>query len=161
MTGLVTFLILAMGFASIQGTPRKYKTRAEIAGPILEQAALAEEALLGVWPGTYDKSTRLVGAVAMKESGLMLDAVGAGGEIGIMQINPNGLAQRECLDLDWRGSPVDNVRCGVRILDRARSRCPGAPPEVWLGLYKGWKKCGSSKYAHRVLVILEKGNRSP
>ncbi len=77
---------------------------------------------------------------------------GAAGEVGWHQIKPDGRALALCTDLDvFR--PVDNVRCGIRLLDEARRRCGGAP-ENWLSGYRGG--CGPSDYSRRILALVAK-----
>ena len=90
----------------------------------------------------------LVAAVAWHESRWRMDARGAAGEVGVMQIHPRGAGAFRCV-----GLPADldgNVRCGVAILAWVRRRCGGGP-ERWLGAYAG-HACGPSVYARRVLA---------
>jgi hypothetical protein len=75
---------------------------------------------------------------------------GAHGEIGVLQVKPDGQALFLC-----RGLVIsrleDNVRCGLRILAYARKVCGGSPSR-WLSAYSG-RRCGGSSYSDRVLAI--------
>lgn len=100
-----------------------------------------------------DVDPLLVAAVIVRESTINPWAKGARGEIGLMQIHPAGMALHLCRDLLGKlWNPAFNIRCGIRILRRARERCPG-PPLDWLGAYNG-RRCGPSPYAEKVLGLL-------
>ena len=134
-----------MGWRPEAKVPKTYQARAEAAATFLLAEASEGELLIA-------------GAVQMKEAGFQQRARGAAGEVGLMQIHPRGMAKILCRDLNVRLSR-ENVRCGVRILRWARDKC-GGPPERWLGLYNGRRRCGRSEYAARVLRIAERGRRA-
>lgn len=104
----------------------------------------------------------VVAAVVAVESAWNPKARGARGEIGLMQLLPGGAASESCRDL-WPQiwSPRHNVRCGVRLLARARAACPDAPPVAWLGKYnRPVNKCRETRYSKRVLKAARRDNES-
>ena len=141
---LIAALILMLGLQSAH-VPRRYAQRAEDLAPLIRAALVVEMS---------DLDPLLVGAMITKESGQRPEVFGKAGEVGYSQVKPDGMAKLLCRDLDIH-KPADNIRCGVRILTFARKRC-GGEPSRWLGVYKGWRTCGSTGYSRRVLGIMER-----
>lgn len=120
-------------------------------------AAFAFHAERAIAAERSDLPPELVAAVAGKESswrwmrdGKVIE--GTSGDSGYMQVVPRAAAQ-VCPDLDVRRRPVDNIRCGLRLLALARKRCGGEPAN-WLGAYNRGSGCGPSEYARKVLAIM-------
>ena len=105
--------------------------------------------------------TLLVAAVAANESGFHANAIGRGGERGIMQLHPR-YAARFCgasLAAKVATDVAANVRCGCMILAYWRDRL-GPDPARFLPAYT----CGNSRrcrrgrgvrYAARILARME------
>ena len=123
------------------------------AAPIIQRAVRAERSA---------QPLELVGAVMVKESSVRWTSdgrkngpllVGAAGEVGYMQTKPDGRAGEICADLDiYR--PLENVQCGVRLLDLAERECGGEPLDWLIHYNHPAAACGPSEYARRVLAIL-------
>lgn len=94
---------------------------------------------------------RLVASIAFSESSFNERAEGARGEIGLMQVLPTGEASFLCKGLRIQRTR-DNVRCALRILHRARTKC-GPDPALYVSRYNG-RACVSSRYSRRVLARL-------
>jgi hypothetical protein len=99
----------------------------------------------------------IVAAVIAHESKFKQKAKGRKGEVGLMQIKPDGVAAFTCRDLLaglWQ--IAFNIRCGIRVMLRARRVCgKDAPALEWLGIYNGVRKCVPSRYARSVLGLLQ------
>ena len=66
----------------------------------------------------------LGGAVAAHESAYRQDAVGKRGELGVMQVKPDGRATRWCkAELKSLHLLRSNVRCGLKLLRHAMRVC--------------------------------------
>lgn len=146
--------IVAAILAMIGSRATVYRERAAAFAFHAERAIAAEES---------KRDPALLSAVAGRESawrwtrgGKIL--TGKAGEIGFMQIHPKGRALAACTDLDIY-KPVENIRCGLRLLALAEHDCGGAPAN-WLGGYQGQKHCGPSDYSARVLAWYEKAKRT-
>ncbi len=75
--------------------------------------------------------------------------VGARGELGIMQVLPEGNANYLRLDAATLASPEINIHMGARHLQRMYRIC-----HTWLGAlasYNGARKCRVNDYARKVL----------
>jgi soluble lytic murein transglycosylase-like protein len=141
---LLAFEILRMMAAP--STPA-LRARAAVAAVVIQHAAETE----GV-------DARRLAAVAMKESSFRPWVVGKRGEVGMMQILPGRRSRRACAGLDL-SRPLDNARCGARLLREAAARC-GDSPLAYLPAYNG-PRCGDPDglpvYAVRVLTIEARG----
>lgn len=110
----------------------------------------------------YEESKRtpidslVVTAVMRVESRFNPAALGSRGEVGLLQVLPS-TAEELCPK--ERGNLRDirnNVRCGLKVLARARRICGGGCAATWLGLYSGVKRCGPSKYGEAVVGMISK-----
>lgn len=102
------------------------------------------------------QSVELAIGVMGYESRYDPDALGALGEIGLMQVK-HSAARDYCRDLIsnlW--DPATNIRCGLRLLTRARRICGSKANQFidWLGVYNGSRKCGPTRYARCVVDFL-------
>jgi hypothetical protein len=142
---LLAFEILRMMGAS---TPA-LRARAAVAAVVIQRAAEVEG-----FPA------RRMAAVAMKESSFRADVRGRAGEVGMFQIKPGRRSRRVCSGLDL-ARPLDNARCGARMLRESVARC-GADPFLYLPAFNG-PRCGKagdpSSYADRVLRFERRGRR--
>lgn len=135
-------LVLAMlEMFGLHPTPA-IRARVQAVAPII----LAEAAAQRVDPW-------VVAAVAFRESGFDPTVTGARGELGVMQILPNGAALSVCPELLGRlRDPAANIRCGVRILAHSLRVC-GHYLAFGLSRYNGLA-CRRSRYASKVLAVL-------
>lgn len=137
------------------GSPR-YHHRAEVGAAIIHEAAEFE--------GLDADEEMHLAAVAVHESRLILHIFSAPHgpnhvrDTGIVQINPEGMQRTLCRGLNWRRRPVDNARCGWRILSAARDRCGLGWPAALSG-FNG-RPCRASMYSRRVLALVARGQRA-
>lgn len=95
-----------------------------------------------------------VAALISHESGFRSRAVGAHGEIGLMQVKPDGHAVRLCpREVQRLRNPRLNIRCGVRILSYMVKRCGGSMSRA-LTAYNNGGGCWEGGYTRRVLARL-------
>jgi len=148
----MTLQALALALIEMTGAPRGTVTFKRI----IEHApvVLAEATRAMVNP-------IIVGAIIVKESMFDPDAIGAKGEVGLMQVKPDATALMVCQDLlDVLAEPWANIRCGIRILKSFQRRCQGLV-EHGLSAYSG-RKCGPSRYASEIIAMCEPhANASP
>lgn len=78
-------------------------------------------------------------AIAMKESSLLPNRMGALGEEGYWQVMPRGYARRVCSGGCEPSSPRCNARTAICYMDHVRSLC-GDSPWVWVNAY-GMRRC--------------------
>jgi soluble lytic murein transglycosylase-like protein len=101
----------------------------------------------------------VVGSVIALESGFNSKALGQEGEIGLMQLHPEGQPRTVCKDL-WKTiwDPKSNIKCGVRVLAMAREACPPDTNDfLWLGKYNApARSCAVTKYARKVWKLFSK-----
>jgi soluble lytic murein transglycosylase-like protein len=141
MTAVVGSLILSL-LPVKHGPNCKHAKMARRLAPIIVAEAAA-----------YDLDPRLVTMVISHESDFRARMVGAAGEIGLMQVKPDGHAAWLCSKWEVRHlrNPKLNVRCGVKILAYMRTRC-GDPAERWLTAYNGGR-CRDGAYGRKVLAL--------
>lgn len=101
----------------------------------------------------------IVGSVIALESGFDRFAVGKEGEMGLMQLHPEGQPKTVCKDL-WKTiwEPKSNIKCGVRVLAMARESCPPDTNDfAWLGKYNApARACEVTLYARKVWKLFSK-----
>jgi len=91
-------------------------------------------------------------AIISRESAWNASALGKLGEIGLMQVKPDGDAARLCQELlDDLWTPATNLRCGLRLLRSAFQRCTYLP--FALSRYNG-STCKRTAYSAKVMSLL-------
>lgn len=146
---------LVVALLAMLGSPR-YHHRAEVAAAVIHEAAELE--------GLDEDEEMHLAAVAVHESRLTLRIFSAPHgpnhvrDTGIVQINPEGMQRTLCRGLNWRRRPVDNARCGARILLAARDRC-GLGWAAGLSGYNG-RHCRPTRYSRRVLALVERARHA-
>lgn len=146
---------LVAALLAMLGSPR-YHHRVEVAAAVIHEAAELE--------GLDADEEMHLAAVAVHESRLTLHIFSAPHgpnhvrDTGLVQINPEGMQRTLCRGLNWRRRPVDNARCGARILLAARNRC-GIGWAAGLSGFNG-RPCRASRYSRRVLALVARGRRA-
>jgi len=128
----------------------------ELAGPDCRAPCQRRAAKLApVLLAEAGEMSSLGAGVSFHESSYRQHAVSHKGAIGVMGIHPGPTADAAvyCRDLDVT-TMLGNVRCGVRLLRRAMTKC-GPDPAIFLSRYRG-ERCGKSDYARNVLDRLPK-----
>ena len=102
----------------------------------------------------HGTSPHVLAAIAVGESGLNPSAVGARGEIGILQLHPRGIGRvlvhaRPCDEGRVDGCQGPVVELGAQHLAAWQARC-GSVGEALGGYNRG--RCGVTPYAERVLA---------
>lgn len=102
----------------------------------------------------HGTSPHVLAAIAVGESGLNPAAVGARGEIGILQLHPRGVGRvlvhaRPCDEGRVDGCQGPVVELGAQHLAAWQARC-GSVGEALGGYNRG--RCGVTPYAERVLA---------
>ncbi len=91
------------------------------------------------------------------ESTMRQEAVGALGEVGLMQLKRGGAVQGEDLNLTSAqlAVPYTNARIGIGYMRQMKASCKGGPAR-WLSRYNG-RACGASIYSAHVLAAVAHG----
>jgi soluble lytic murein transglycosylase len=141
---LVIVILQLMGLKVPHDPACRHTRRAQAVAPVvLRQAADKVDPVL-------------VSAVIMSESSFRHDVTGAHGEVGLMQIKPDGMAMKLCRDLLPRlRDPDVNVACGIRLLASARDTC-GPNPLRFLSVYNGTQNCVETPYSRRIVARVAK-----
>lgn len=94
----------------------------------------------------------LVVALIERESGWHEGAIGARGEIGLMQLLPHSAATKGYEHhLSALFKPPVNIRVGVAWMARKRQACRTADPVKWLSAYKGIG-CRPTTYSRAIVA---------
>lgn len=93
------------------------------------------------------------------ESTMRVEAIGALGEVGLMQLKRGGAVQGEDLKLSRAelAVPDTNVRIGTGYMRKVHATCKGGPSR-WLSRYNG-RACVPSIYSAHVLAAVARGKR--
>jgi len=150
----VIAVLVMMGYSPAEHTRCHHYRRAA------QLAAVIETVHDRLQPGLPQSVTKdLVGAVALNESSGVWGTIGPGGEIGYMQIHPEGRGKTLCPDLNVR-TPEGNVECGIRLLVAAQEPQCNTDPTTWLGHYNGWRACKPTGYGRRVMAKVAAAGRA-
>lgn len=100
--------------------------------------------LIKFWSGVYEMDASLIESVVRHESSMNSNAIGAAGEIGLMQIKPQyvkGYTREQLFD------PQINLIVGIKQLKDAKRTCVHQNDIEWLTCFN-MGNTGAKKLAH-------------